>query len=103
MNGPEVQERKDSKLSMKISELLVSSGWWKLAASVSCPWKVVELKRPKHTTERTYISDVSMKRASARDTRKLRGKRESRRKWRMGCFKAALLKQSMKDLFLFVV
>lgn len=45
--------------------------------SLSCPWKVVELKRPKDTTERTYISDVSMRRgASARDSRK-QGKGEA--------------------------
>lgn len=42
---------------------------------MSCPWRAVELKIPEDATERTYISDVSMGRASARDIRKLRGKR----------------------------
>lgn len=48
--GLRLKREKTLKLGMKISELLVS-WWWKLAASVCCPWKVVELKRPEYTTE----------------------------------------------------
>lgn len=68
---------------MKISELAVSWGWWKLAESVSCPWEVTELRRPKDPTERTCIFDVSVRgRASARHSRKQgKGEAEESGEW----------------------
>lgn len=75
--GLKLRRERTLKMDMKIQELSISWGGWKLADSVNCPWKAIELKRLKDTTERNYISDVSIKRgASAKDSRK-QGKGEA--------------------------